>query len=737
MEDALGEHLTCTVCLDLYEDPVLLPCLHTFCHSCLQHIINSNGQSVRSIFFGRTTQFRCPECRSTVKLDRREINGLPKNFHIANIVESFKKNKTSTENVGPEGTIISNLRRQICHICQENFACTFCLQCELAYCWSCLRTSHTTSQQTQQQERSDRNEEDSSCRKDRRQKRQGADKETCSNNDSQLPNDTGLPSSQKLKAKDKTDRKDKKGVGGRHLLLNLDVECGHHENEHMVAFCFQCCRLVCPVSATRHEEHPVLSVVDAVLVVKEELSNGVRGLKHKSVDLRKAGVYQDKLNDSDKMCEKLHLDCDRLSMTVQEKEDTLSQHINTIAEKNATFTRLQGHLCEVKAEKLKELAEEIILGLKPINLEAFIQKGLTLKRRMENAYRLYSAIKSTYVNDRMESGASTVAATSASNLPPSSFNAASRTETVRQEEGRERPNGHHDSTNSRAESAIFSLDRRTAHEGLIFLTPNHVQRRIAPQYHNDCRGDWLDENYNGSANHQCLRCLRCTYDNMFEHPPRRTRRYSMSFAPELQPTTLSSRYCGRSCTVLADHGFSHGKHYWEVHCRFDVGTYRQTYFGGSLLTIGVSSTNSQRLLLLTEDEAAWALDVTGTAYRLFRHGNQASWIDIPEDFAAQHERADNQENFIFWLPFGVFLDLDNHLLEIYSCSTRQCLHVFTDISPNTASLYPALTIGHDGLCVEIKPDITLPQFIRRHHQEHVIQNTNDIPNEECGQETWV
>nr|XP_061793513.1 E3 ubiquitin-protein ligase TRIM35-like [Nerophis lumbriciformis] len=36
MADSLQDHLQCPTCLDVFKDPVMLPCSHNFCHACLQ-----------------------------------------------------------------------------------------------------------------------------------------------------------------------------------------------------------------------------------------------------------------------------------------------------------------------------------------------------------------------------------------------------------------------------------------------------------------------------------------------------------------------------------------------------------------------------------------------------------------------------------------------------------------------------------------------------------------------------
>lgn len=41
----MEEELTCPVCLELYADPLMLPCSHSLCKKCLEDIIQSRVKS--------------------------------------------------------------------------------------------------------------------------------------------------------------------------------------------------------------------------------------------------------------------------------------------------------------------------------------------------------------------------------------------------------------------------------------------------------------------------------------------------------------------------------------------------------------------------------------------------------------------------------------------------------------------------------------------------------------------
>uniref|UniRef100_A0A9J8AKC7 RING-type E3 ubiquitin transferase n=1 Tax=Cyprinus carpio carpio TaxID=630221 RepID=A0A9J8AKC7_CYPCA len=74
------QFLICSICLDRYNNPKVLPCLHTFCEKCLQNYIPAHSLTLS-----------CPVCRQTSILPEKGVAALQSNFFITNLMEVLKR----------------------------------------------------------------------------------------------------------------------------------------------------------------------------------------------------------------------------------------------------------------------------------------------------------------------------------------------------------------------------------------------------------------------------------------------------------------------------------------------------------------------------------------------------------------------------------------------------------------------------------------------------------------------
>jgi len=115
------EQLICAICLERFQEPKFLQCLHTFCCQCLHRICNQDP----------CEYVTCPTCREETKIPEAGLQHLKTNFFVNSMldlvqlkIEEIKKEKQKGER---------------CEKCQEqDFAISRCVECDLVLCGSCI-----------------------------------------------------------------------------------------------------------------------------------------------------------------------------------------------------------------------------------------------------------------------------------------------------------------------------------------------------------------------------------------------------------------------------------------------------------------------------------------------------------------------------------------------------------------------------------------------------------------------
>ncbi|XP_071172338.1 probable E3 ubiquitin-protein ligase MID2 isoform X3 [Mytilus edulis] len=151
----MEEELTCPVCLELYADPLMLPCSHSLCKKCLEDIIQSRVKSGQE-------GLDCPSCRKKHQVSKEQLTNLPKNLALENIVfrfqeiqsaslSQFKSNSLSlnsslgSQSSDRDSPVFAEDVNELCGLCDgksPNKATWFCEQCSVLYCERCLEKFH-------------------------------------------------------------------------------------------------------------------------------------------------------------------------------------------------------------------------------------------------------------------------------------------------------------------------------------------------------------------------------------------------------------------------------------------------------------------------------------------------------------------------------------------------------------------------------------------------------------------
>ncbi|XP_035698704.1 tripartite motif-containing protein 2-like [Branchiostoma floridae] len=104
--------LTCSICMRHFQDPRVLPCLHTFCRECLQERA------------AKQQPLECPTCRTQVSLPDQGVDGLKTNFYVNNLLDFAAAKKGSG---AP------------CQVCKKSVegSKSWCADCAILMCESC------------------------------------------------------------------------------------------------------------------------------------------------------------------------------------------------------------------------------------------------------------------------------------------------------------------------------------------------------------------------------------------------------------------------------------------------------------------------------------------------------------------------------------------------------------------------------------------------------------------------
>ncbi|XP_078661214.1 E3 ubiquitin-protein ligase TRIM32-like [Branchiostoma floridae x Branchiostoma belcheri] len=126
---SLGSHfkgeLSCSICLDLFTRPKVLPCQHTFCQDCLLN------------HAGRGGTLRCPICRRQVRLPPQGVAGLPDNYLVTSLCERLQNQATLSEETREQPQSGNRCSSHPSEVLKQ-----FCKQCQIPICEQCFEETH-------------------------------------------------------------------------------------------------------------------------------------------------------------------------------------------------------------------------------------------------------------------------------------------------------------------------------------------------------------------------------------------------------------------------------------------------------------------------------------------------------------------------------------------------------------------------------------------------------------------
>uniref|UniRef100_A0A672G554 RING-type E3 ubiquitin transferase n=1 Tax=Salarias fasciatus TaxID=181472 RepID=A0A672G554_SALFA len=129
------QFLVCSICLDHYHNPKVLPCLHTFCEKCLQNYIPPQSLTLS-----------CPVCRQTSILPEKGVAALQNNFFITNLMEVLQRDpecsRPEAGSVLESATAATTCQSLSCPNHEGKVMEFYCESCETAMCLECTEGEH-------------------------------------------------------------------------------------------------------------------------------------------------------------------------------------------------------------------------------------------------------------------------------------------------------------------------------------------------------------------------------------------------------------------------------------------------------------------------------------------------------------------------------------------------------------------------------------------------------------------
>nr|XP_054762119.1 tripartite motif-containing protein 2-like [Lytechinus pictus] len=116
LKTVISQSTECPVCLSTFNDPKILSCSHTFCKTCLDNLLECQGNC----------QIRCPVCRAVTQVPNQDVGKLQVNLALKSLIEDMKG------------------QPQICTNCKSDEkpdAIVYCQDCGKYLCTSCLNTN--------------------------------------------------------------------------------------------------------------------------------------------------------------------------------------------------------------------------------------------------------------------------------------------------------------------------------------------------------------------------------------------------------------------------------------------------------------------------------------------------------------------------------------------------------------------------------------------------------------------
>ncbi|XP_071846132.1 uncharacterized protein [Apostichopus japonicus] len=119
IEDLTENFFKCSVCLDQFNEPKLLPCLHRYCNDCLRKVVQASHDGT----------IECPLCKQRCCIPKDGLDGFKTDFHMKSVLEFIELRKSFEK---------KDLKQ--CVSCSNDVVCSaYCFKCRDFLCDKCYK----------------------------------------------------------------------------------------------------------------------------------------------------------------------------------------------------------------------------------------------------------------------------------------------------------------------------------------------------------------------------------------------------------------------------------------------------------------------------------------------------------------------------------------------------------------------------------------------------------------------
>jgi len=123
----LDDITECPICTEVYTDPRVLPCVHTYCLKCIEAWSKDKQPG---------DEVACPLCRKEFTMSSKGVGDLPKNFFVTNLLQM--KKLSSVESKTSPCEACSGGEESESEV--RNVASVYCVECQMKICNICERS---------------------------------------------------------------------------------------------------------------------------------------------------------------------------------------------------------------------------------------------------------------------------------------------------------------------------------------------------------------------------------------------------------------------------------------------------------------------------------------------------------------------------------------------------------------------------------------------------------------------